>query len=297
MATLSTPLTRRAFVAASAVASTALLGLLTGCGADDDNGKTPSSTTPAVSNDNAATNEAAAPEPQASDSLGLITPGTLTVGSDCDYPPFIWMDGEQPCGFEYDLLTELCKRMDLELKYLPPQKFDTLVPSLVTGGKMDVAVSSVTVTDARLEEIDFTDPYCDSNQSIAIMKDSDIASRDDLAGKTVAVHSGTTGEEWAKENLVDSTIVPYDDQSSAFAALAAGKADAFCEDLPIAQYMIAHAYPECVLLEEVPTGEQYAIAVSKDNPALTEAINEALQGIVEDGTYDELYASYFSSEE
>ena len=291
MATASTALTRRSFIAASALASATVLGLLAGCGENDS--QTGDDASASSASTNAPADAASADD---ATSLGLITPGTLTVGSDCDYPPFIWMDGEQPCGFEYDLMTEVCNRMGLELKYLPPQKFDTLVPSLVTGGKMDVAVSSVTITDARLEEIDFTEPYCDSNQSIAIMKDSAIESRDDLAGKTVAVHSGTTGEEWAKENLVDSTIVPYDDQSSAFAALAAGKADAFCEDLPIAQYMIANAYPDCVLLEEVPTGEQYAIAVSQENPALTDAISEALQSIVDDGTYDDLYDAYFMAE-
>lgn len=288
MSISSTTLTRRAFLGISLVAFGGSLGLLGGCGSDENTqaptaSATDDSTSSAASADNLA-------------SLELITPGTLTVGSDCDYPPFIWMEGEQPCGFEYDLLSEMCNRMGLKLKYLAPQKFDTLVPSLVTGGKMDVAVSSVTITDARLEEIDFTEPYCDSNQSIAVMKDSPITSRSDLAGKTVAVHSGTTGEEWAKENLTDSTIVPYDDQSSAFAALAAGKADAFCEDLPIAQYMIAHAYPDCELLEEIPTGEQYAIAVSKDNPELTAAINAVLQDMANDGVIDEIYATYFSSE-
>lgn len=288
MSTTSTTLTRRTFLGISLVAFGGGLGLLGGCGSNEE------AQAPAP----APTDDSISPASNANDSasLELLTPNALTVGSDCDYPPFIWMEGEQPCGFEYDLLNELCDRMGLELNYLAPQKFDTLVPSLVTGGKMDVAVSSVTVTDARLEEIDFTDPYCDSNQSIAVMKGSSIASRDDLAGKTVAVHSGTTGEEWAKENLTSSTIVPYDDQSSAFAALAAGKADAFCEDLPIAQYMIAHAYPDCELLEEIPTGEQYAIAVSKDNPELTAAINEALQDMAEDGTIDEIYATYFSAE-
>lgn len=288
MSVTSATLSRRTFLGISLVAFGGGLGLLGGCGSNEE------AQAPAP----APTDDSISPASNANDSasLELLTPNTLTVGSDCDYPPFIWMEGEQPCGFEYDLLSELCDRMGLELNYLAPQKFDTLVPSLVTGGKMDVAVSSVTVTDARLEEIDFTDPYCDSNQSIAVMKGSSIASRDDLAGKTVAVHSGTTGEEWAKENLTSSTIVPYDDQSSAFAALAAGKADAFCEDLPIAQYMIAHAYPDCELLEEIPTGEQYAIAVSKDNPELTAAINETLQDMAEDGTIDEIYATYFSAE-
>lgn len=288
MQTPSNPvLSRRSFVAATAAALGAL-SLPAGLAVAKD-GKTDAKASASDAKDAKTAKPAA--------DLDLVTKGTLTVGSDCDYPPFIWMDGEKPQGFEFDLMTAVCDELGLELKYLPPQKFDTLIPSIIAGGKMDVAVSSVTVTDKRLEEVDFTEPYCDSNQSIAVMKESGFEDEEDLAGKIVAVHSGTTGEEWAKENLTSSTVVPYDDQSSAFAALAAGKADAFCEDLPIAQYMIAQAYPECELLVEIPTGEQYAIAVSQDNPNLTEALNEALATIVENGTYDELYAKYFEAQD
>lgn len=279
-------LSRRAFVCLSAAGAASVLGALSGCGGEGE--------TDAASD--AADGESAsggAAETDADNPLGLVTPGSLTVGSDCDYPPFISMDGEQPQGYEYDLMTEICDRMGLELVYLAPQKFDTLVPSVYAGGKMDVAVSSVTITEDRLDDVDFTEPYCDSNQSITVLKDSGYTSRDDLAGKTVAVHSGTTGQDWATENLPDSTIVPYDDQSSAFAALAAGKADAFCEDLPIAQYMVANAYPDCEIIEEIPTGEQYAIAVSKENPALLEALNEQLAALDEEDFLDELYARYF----
>lgn len=289
----SSALSRRLFVGLSAAGAAAALGLLVGCGQKDAGDASADASDVPEAEDATVSSEGEGED----NPLGLVTPGTLTVGSDCDYPPFIWMDGEQPQGYEYDLMTEICDRMGLELSYLPPQKFDTLVPSVYTGGKMDVAVSSVTITEDRLDDVDFTEPYCDSNQSITVLKDSGYASRDDLAGKIVAVHSGTTGQDWATENLTDSTIVPYDDQSSAFAALAAGKADAFCEDLPIAQYMVANSYPECEIIEEIPTGEQYAIAVSKENPALLEALNEQLAALKEEGFLDDLYARYFEEAE
>lgn len=277
---------RRAFVCVSALASAGILSLLVGCGGSD----------PSTAEDVQTDDVADAADVAGADDLGLVIPGKLTVGSDCDYPPFIWMEGEQPAGFEYDLLKAVCEQMGLELNYLAPQKFDTLVPSIVAGGKMDVAVSSVTVTDERLEEIDFTDPYCDSNQSLTVLSDSGYASRDDLEGKNIAVQSGTTGEAWAKENIAGATVTPFDDQSSAFAALVAGKVDAVCQDLPISQYMVSHSYPECTIIEEIPTGEQYAMAVSKDNVALREAIDEALAALADDGTIDSIYERYISGE-
>ena len=289
---------RRFFISALALSSLGAVAALSGCGADDA-AKKEEPAAPAADAVKDASEGADAAAPQTSDDnpLGLVIPGKLTVGSDCDYPPFIWMEGEQPVGFEYDLLKAMCDEMGLELNFLPPQKFDTLVPSIVAGGKMDVAVSSITVTDARMEEVDFTEAYCDSNQSIAVLKDSGYVGRDDLADKVIGVQSGTTGEEWAKENMPDATITPFDDQSSAFAALVAGKVDAVCQDLPISQYMIANAYPECEIVEEIPTGEQYAMAVSKDNPALLSALDEALATEVENGTVDDLYEEYISGKE
>jgi len=265
-------MSRRSFVAVAA-ASLAAMGALSGCKSD--------------------------PAPQTGDEkdenpLGLIEPGKLTIGSDCDYPPFIAMDGEQPYGFEYDLLTEICKEMGLELNFLAPQKFDTLVASVAAGGKMDLAVSSITITDDRREEVDFCEPYFDSNQSLTVADGDAFKSSADLEGKTIAAQSGTTGEAWVKENIKDATIMPFDDASSAFTALQAGKCDAVAVDLPVAVELIKVAYPDFVLLEEIATGEQYGFAVSKGNQALEDAVNEALQAVRDAGVYQDIYDEYFA---
>lgn len=279
-------LTRRAFIGASALAACGALGMLAGCGADD--------TQPSGGQSSTAASQSPAGGTKGADDLGLVEAGKLTVGSDCDYPPFISMDGEHPQGFEYELLLAVAQKMGLELSFLAPQKFDTLVPSIVSGGKMDLAVSSITITDERKEQVDFCDAYFDSNLSLSVVDGSGIQSSDDLAGATVGAQSGTTGESWVKENLEAATLIPFDDQSSAFVALQAGKVEAICIDLPVAVDMIANAYPDCVILEEIPTGEQYAFAVSKENAALREAVNKALQEVRDDGTYDELYDAYFT---
>ena len=153
----------------------------------------------------------------------------------------------------------------------------------------------MTITDERKQEIDFSDPYIDSNQSIAVQEGSDIKDETDLAGKKIGVQSGTTGEAWAKENLNDATMVPFKTATDAFSALQAGNVDAVVNDLPVSAYIVKDTSRGLEIIEEIPTGEQYGFAVSKDNPDLLAAINEALADVKEDGTYDEIYAKWFGA--
>lgn len=220
--------------------------------------------------------------------------GQLIVGSDCDYPPFTYLDGEKAAGFEFEILTAICDVVGLECEYHSPLKFDTLCALVATGGTVDVAVSAITIDPEREDTVDFTDPYFDSNQSVTVLKDSGYASVDDLEGKNIAVQSGTTGEAWAKENISGATVTAFDEAPAALAALQAGKADAVVIDLPVAVELLESSYDTCEIIEAVPTGEQYGIAVSKENPGLTELLNIGLKAIQDDGTYQEIYDKYFT---
>jgi polar amino acid transport system substrate-binding protein len=134
--------------------------------------------------------------------LDLITPGVLTIGSDCDYPPFISMEGETPVGFEYELMQAVGAKMGLEIVYLSPQNFNSIIASVAAATKMDVGVSSFTINDERLELVDFCIPYCDSNQAVVALKTKGYTSAEDLRGLKVAAQSGTTGSDWVRENLM-----------------------------------------------------------------------------------------------
>ena len=172
-------------------------------------------------------------------------------------------------------------------------KFDTIAPLVAAGGKADIGASSITITEARKKEIDFTDPYLDSNQSIVVMKDSGYKTASDLEGKKVGAQSGTTGYDWAVENIDGAEVVPFDEMTAVFAALQAGKIDGIAVDLPVAQYYVKDAYTDAEVVQEIPTGEQYGIVVSQDNPELTKALNEALKAIKENGNYDAVYQKWF----
>ncbi|MEG0072060.1 MAG: ABC transporter substrate-binding protein [Raoultibacter sp.] len=225
----------------------------------------------------------------------LVDPGTLTVAASLDFPPFESLDGSKPVGFAVELMNLLADEMGLKCNYLTTVKFDTIVPMISAGGKADVGVSSFTINADRAKEIDFTDAYMDSNQSLVVMGSSAYAEVAQLEGKKIGAQSGTTGYDWAVENIKGAEVIPYDEVTAIFAALQAGQIDAISIDLPVSQAYIKNAYPDAKIIKETPTGEQYGIVVSKENPELTKALNQALAAVKSNGKYDALYATWFGA--
>jgi polar amino acid transport system substrate-binding protein len=221
-----------------------------------------------------------------------VTPGTLVAGSDTSFPPFESMNGTVAEGFDVELVAAIAKQMGLTSEF-KSYKFDTLIPTLVAGGKFDIIVSGMTINADRKKQIDFSDPYIDSNQSISVVNASTAKSATDLAGKKIGVQSGTTGQQWATENIKGATIVPFDDTLAAFSALQAGKVDAVVNDLPVSAAIVKDTTRGLKIIQEIPTGEQYGIGVSKSNPELLKAINAALAKVKADGEYTTIYKKWF----
>lgn len=219
----------------------------------------------------------------------LIQDGKLTVAASCDFPPFETLDGDTPTGYGIAVIQEVANRLGLECE-IKNTTFDTIVPAVAGGEQFDVGVSSITIDPEREEQVDFSDPYYIADQSIVVRAGS-YASVEELEGKTIAAQSGTTGYEYALENVSDD-VVGYTEATACFAALQSGNCEAVAIDLPVSESMIAQAYPDCEILERVATGEEYGIAINKDNTALTEAINKILAEMEEDGTLEKLEAEY-----
>ena len=230
--------------------------------------------------------------------LKLVTPGTLTAGSDTAFPPFESMNGDVAEGFDVDLLTAIAKEMGITKVVFKTEIFDTLIPTLKAGGKFDVIASGMTIKAERQQEIDFTDPYFDSNQSLVMKVGGVYKTPADMKGKKVGVQSGTTGESWATENLVPAgaTLVPFKDAVSAFSALQAGNVDAVVNDLPVSADVIKDPSKGLEMIAQIPTGEQYGFGVSKDNPELKKAINDALAKVKASGEYNAIYKKWFGVE-
>lgn len=277
-----TSMTRRNFVATLGAAGALALA---GCNGDEKPAET--------------TDDQTADETPEEASYTLVKEGVLTNVAELGFSPFEYIDDEgTTVGFDVDLSNAIAEKMGLTCEWLPNQAFDTLVPTIKQGGKADICIAGMTISDDRLEEVDFSDPYLNSNQGIVALAGSGESSETlNAEGMQVACQTGTTGDEWISENLPNATKVPLADVTAALMGISTGLYNAMVIDLPVAQNMIAESFSDLEVVEEIPTGEQYGIAVSKDNPGLLAAINDALAQVEEDGTMDEIKQKWFGTTE
>jgi len=227
--------------------------------------------------------------------VATLEEGKLLMGSDTTYPPFesIGDDGK-PEGFDIDVANELSDRLGLELEVVTTA-WEGIIPGLKTD-KYDIIMSAMTITEERLAEIDFSDPYIDSNQSIAVKKGTtDITGPEDLAGKVVGVQVDTTGQFTAEEIAGIAEIRKYDTILIAFQELELGRIDAIMNDYPVNAYL-SKMRGQTEIAATVTTDEQYGIGVKKGNDELLEAINMALEDMYADGTYDKIFEKWFGEE-
>ncbi len=224
-----------------------------------------------------------------------IQEGKLLMGSDTTYPPFENKDESGNVeGFDIDIAAEIAKRLGLELEVISV-KWEGIIPSLKMGD-YDIVMSAMTITDERLEEIDFSDPYIESNQSIAVREDNEeIKSEDDLTGKVVGVQVDTTGQFTAEKIAGIKEVVKYDTILLAFQDLEIGRVDAVMNDYPVNAYLCKTRGGSKVV-KVIKTDECYGIGVQKGNDQLREAINKALAEMKDDGAYDKIYEKWFGGE-
>ncbi len=227
--------------------------------------------------------------------LETIEEGTLTVCSDIPYPPFEVQKAGEYTGFDMDLMKGIADGLGLEM-VVQDSGFEGLQSGLsLNSNQCDIVASAMTITEEREANLDFTDPYYDSKQSLLVPADSDVASIDDLSGKKVGVQQGTTGKTYTQENAPeDAEIVSFPSDGEMFPAIKANQVEALLQDLPV---NIEHTQDgDFKIVEEYNTDEQYGFAVRQGNTELLDAVNEQLQALRDDGKYDEIYDSYFSTE-
>jgi ABC-type amino acid transport substrate-binding protein len=225
--------------------------------------------------------------------LNLVAEGSLTVCSDIPYPPFEFEENGEYTGFDMDLMREIATGMDLELA-VQDVEFNGLQSGAVLAARQcDIGASAVTITEERQANLAFSDPYYDSLQSLLVPTDSDIASIDDLAGKKVGVQQGTTGETYASKNAPEAELIQFPSDAEMYAAVQAGNVDALLQDLPV---NIGHTEDGAfTIAEEYQTDEQYGFIMAKEgSEALVTAVNEQLAALRDNGTYQDIYDSYFA---
>ena len=232
------------------------------------------------------------------DEYGLVEAGTLTVCSDIPYPPFEMEGGDNGTGytgFDIDLLGAIAEKLDLTLA-VQDVGFDALQSgTTLAAGTCDVGASAMTITEERKANIDFSDPYYDSLQSLLVRTDSGIESIDDLDGKNVGVQQGTTGESYATENAPGAQLVQYPSDGELWPAIQAGQIDAILQDQPV---NLEHEKADSAykIVETYNTDESYGFAFAKgEKDALLDAVNGALKDLRDSGEYQKIYDAYFTA--
>jgi polar amino acid transport system substrate-binding protein len=220
---------------------------------------------------------------------------TVTVGTSADFPPFEYIENGQFVGFDMDLMREIAKIAGFELKFVD-MSFDSLIPAL-RAGQIDVAAAAMTITEERKKVVDFSMPYWSADQSIIVKADSDFTITVLFGKYRIGVQTGTTGDLWCTENLVQKGLLPernlkrYDTFILALSDLLNGNIDAIVLDSPVANRFAATKPVKVVGI--IVTGEQYGIAVRKGNKELLDKINQALKTLIETGKINELIDKYF----
>ncbi len=214
-----------------------------------------------------------------------IEAGKLTMSTSPDFPPFENTDDDgNIIGIEPDLIALICEKLGLEPNWLA-MDFDSALLAPQTG-KADAVVSGVTVREDRKTQFDFTTSYVSIHQAIVCKEDKDIT-MDNLGEQTIGVQNGTTGQIYAVDDFGEDNVVAYNTYSVAFLALTNDQVDCIVVDDLVGKAYAA-TIPGLKVVETTYEAEEFAFGVSKGNTALVEAINEVLEGLIADGTVEEI---------
>ncbi len=220
----------------------------------------------------------------------------LNVGAYPTNPPFETKlpDGTFE-GLEVDIVTEAAKRAGMTVN-IADYGFQALFAAIASK-RIDVAISTITITPDRLKSVAFTQPYYDSDMGIATKDDSAIKMVGDMKGKIVGYMSGSTAEKWVGENKASggfSDTKGYKSQQDIFLDLAAGRVDVMVSDMPGMQYAFK-TMKGLAVRDRIKTGEQYGLMMGKDDPKL-EKLNAALTAMKSDGTLAAMHKKWFGAD-
>ena len=279
-------ITRRSFLAAAGLSVAALA--LTACGGSSSTAS--SAAASSVASSAAASSEAAS----AAADLTTVEAGKLTMATNATFPPYeMTTDNGTIEGIDVETAQAIADKLGLELQ-VDDMDFDAALLS-VQQGKADIAMAGITVTDERKAVMAFSDSYATGIQSVIVPEGSDIATADDLAGKKIGTQRGTTGYLYCSDDFGEDAVVAYDNGLTAVQALNNGQVDAVVIDNEPAKAYV-ESNPGLKILDTSYAEEDYAIGMNKDNTALLDAVNAALEELKADGTLQSIVDKYITAE-
>lgn len=230
------------------------------------------------------------------------TEKALIVGLDDTFAPMGFRDTDgELVGFDVELAKEISSRIDRPIEF---QSIDwALKETELDAGNIDMIWNGYTITDERMEKVDFSIPYMNNSQIIVVLEESDIQTKADLKGKTVAAQQSSSAVdaiEADESNIADQfknkEIVQFPSNNDVFNDLASGRSEAIVVDETLGRYyMKQNSETAYRVLEDNFGEEEYAIGFRKTDDALREQFDEMLTEMMEDGTYDSIYSKWFAN--
>ena len=260
-----------------------------------------SASSSAASSGAASAPAASAPASSAAETADFTTvnEGVLTMATNAQFPPYEYYEGDKIVGIDAEIVAAIADKLGLDY-VIEDMEFDSIITSVQTG-KADIGLAGMTVTEERMEAVNFTETYATGKQVIIVTEDSAITSVDDLfaegASHVIGVQRNTTGDlytTWDLEEAGLATIDRYSKGAEAVQALKTGKVDCVVIDNEPAKAFVSEVEGLKILDTEY-VEEQYAAAMSKDNEALYEAVNGALKELIADGTVQSIVDKYISA--
>ncbi|WP_188455854.1 transporter substrate-binding domain-containing protein [Virgibacillus oceani] len=222
--------------------------------------------------------------------------GVLRVGFEGTYQPFNYLDdNNEYAGFDVDIANELADRLGVETEFIAT-KWDSLIGGL-KADKFDIIIAQMTVTEERKKSVDFTDPYVVTGSVLITREDdsADISKLEDIKGKKVGVGGGTTFEEVAR-SVDGADVTLYKSVTDYIQDLINGRLDVIINDQLLMSYNIKEEGLPIKIVSDVVNKDEIGMAVKNGSDEFVEKINKELAGMIEDGTYNEIYKKWFDSE-
>lgn len=219
----------------------------------------------------------------------------LDFGTSADFPPYEYYEGDEIVGIDPDILRAIGDYMGVEVR-LHDMDFNNIIAS-IDSGKIDGGAAGFTVTEERKKSVNFTDSFTKTSQIIITRKDSDIKEVEDLNnGVKIGTQLGTIGDTIAKDDFGEENVNSFNKVPDAILSLQNKKIDAVILDKHSAENFV-NANKDLTIIETPYLEEEYAIAISKDNPELLEDMNEAIAALKESGEIDKIMDKYQKSDD
>ena len=224
----------------------------------------------------------------------------LTMATNAEFPPYEYYDGDKVVGIDAEIAAAIAEKLGMELEIVDTA-FDSIIPA-IQAKKYDIGMAGMTVTDERLEEVNFSDTYAKGVQVVIVKEDSAITTVDDLfaegASHAIGVQTGTTGDIYATGDIEEAglgTLSRFNKGADAVEALKIGKVDCVIIDNEPAKAFV-EASEGLKILDTAYAEEDYAIAINKEDAELLDNINTGLADLKADGSFDEIVGKYIKAE-